>query len=420
MQTSPGLGDTVQIYSAPKGGWRAWDGRWLALAMVVVYFLVIQGVASVFGARFWVAWSHTGVPAMPNTFADLHDISVGIDRFTQAKNPWTSEAISHAVSAYSYPKWWLALAVVGLNEKNFGAYGVILALLFLGTVMATLGRIGIVEGLMVGLVLTSPVVMTAVERGNGDMLIFILLAVGLRLRQSRHWATLAFLAAAFLKLYPAAVLLAMATPPWKKSLPWVAGGLVVFGVNVLTSMGDLHQISTGILPMQFFSFGTTPIWMSLPKSFPGTITYSHVLIIGSLCYLVAVAAGLRFRPVVPLQPEKEREFYAFRIGALVFIGTFTLGTNYDYRALFLIFCLPLLFSLIKETGGLRLWARIALGLIVAYNCWFFLFVLTYRTGFQFYLKQLLAWGVLVCLVALLAGAVEPWLKPLLTRGRRAP
>jgi hypothetical protein len=383
--------------------WKAGEGRWVAAAMVVGYFCALTLLAMVWGCDIGVVWNEVGVPALPQHFADLRDIATGIERFERADQPWSPETIAYSVQAFSYPKWWLGAAFLGLNLDTFYFFGFLISSLYFACSFYVLGGINKVEGFMAGLLLVSPAVMTGVERGNGDLVIFLLLTFVLSRRRSLPWATGGIFLAAILKLYPAAALLALARPPWRRALPWLAGALALFGMDLLTSGQEIPQIARGILHMQYFSFGSTPILIGLIWLYPTVFDYTEILAMGTLGYLAVLAVAIWARPRVRLRPEWEREIVAFRIGASIYIGTFALGTNYDYRFTILVFCLPLLFLLRKDRGIGHLCAGVAAFSIIVYSDWYFVFADTYGTGLQFFAKQLIGWTILGCLAALLAG-----------------
>ena len=392
----------------PMGGpkpksWRVGDGRWLTASIVVAYFCALNLMALVLGCNFTQMWNIAGVAALPLRFEDLHDIANGINRFVNSNDPWSSETIAYSVRAFSYPKWWLAFAFLGLNPDTAYFFGFVFALLYLACAWIVLGQVGLGEGVCAGLLLVSPAVMTGIERGNGDLAIFALLTLAIYRRQSLPWATSSLFLAALLKLYPAAALVAVAAPPWRKTLPWIAVALVLFGLDVATSTREVSQIARGILHMQYFSFGTTPVLIGLIFLYPAKFGYTDILIMGSVLYVAVLAVSIWLRPSIRFKPQWEREIFAFRIGALVYVGTYALGTNYDYRFTMMVFCLPLLFVLIRERGIGGVWAGVATTAIVVYSNWYDVFPDTYGTGLQFFVKQLLGWTILGSLGAILAG-----------------
>jgi hypothetical protein len=73
---------------------------------------------------------------------------------------------------------------------------------------------------------------------------------------------------------------------------------------------------------------------------PGLLI-SAVLVVASLGALLLLAGHIRFVQDGRFEARR-RLFYA---GAFVFLGTFVLGSNWDYRLAFLLFCMPLLVTL---------------------------------------------------------------------------
>ncbi len=385
---------------------RGIDGRWLTALIVALYFGFLAAGKFVFHLQLW---HHMGVPTLPEPFHDLRDIAIGIERFHASDHPWSPESLAYSTAAYNYTKWWLCAGYLGLNLKTVYAFGVGIGTLFFACSLFVLGRLNLIEGCVAGLVLVSPNVMTAIERANADLVIFSLMALAIGLRRFIPLSTASITLAAFLKMYPVAALAALAHPPWRKTLPWLLAGIALVTVDVLTSLDELHHIAFTVTRVGWFSYGSTTMmegyWQTRP---PGSSDpYHKVFAIGSLLLLAVAALSIWARPRVKVKPEWERELYVFRIGAALFVGTFALGSNLDYRTMFLIFCLPLLFVLRKESGSAALWATTALFSIVVYLNWRF-FLTDSILGF-FLLKQLTAWVLVVLLTGIYASTF-PWLQ----------
>lgn len=381
------------------------DGRWIAVLIVLAYLGFLAA-----GNKFFhlPMFQILGVPALTEPFHDLRDIATGVERFRASEHPWSRESIIYSTQAYNYTKWWLGASYLGLNLHRVHLFAVALDALFFICALYVLGRLTRFEGCIAGLVLVSPNVMTAMERANADLVIFILMTLVLVLRRSAPLATAVVTVAALLKIYPVFALLGLAAPPWRKNLPWLLWSVFIVTVGLVTSWGEIHQIGTNLTRVGWFSYGSTTMMegymqTTLPTSHS---TYEEMMLIGSFLFLMLVRWAVRNRPTIKIKPDAERDLTAFRIGAALYMGTFALGSNLDYRTILLIFCLPLLFVLRGQPGSAGLWAVTALYTIVFYLSW--RFFLDDGIFLYFMLKQLTAW-ILVFLLAGIFASTTSWL-----------
>jgi hypothetical protein len=91
-------------------------------------------------------------------------------------------------------------------------------------------------------------------------------------------------------------------------------------------------------------------------------------------YLIAlILLGLLFLIVLkqrePLVAESQRNLTAFRLGAAIYIGTFLLGDNYDYRMAFLIFAVPQLSQWLFSAHSKNRWLFIGVFIALFASCW---------------------------------------------------
>jgi hypothetical protein len=117
--------------------------------------------------------------------------------------------------------------------------------------------------------------------------------------------------------------------------------------------------------------------------------------------LVAGAAAYA-RPTVSLSGGDERDLFAFRVGAGIYLGSYLLGTNHDYRAACLVFCLPLLLRLLRQDASHR-WAFVALLLVLVSVDW--LYFAPDGGWLDSTLKQGISWALFFCLTGLFAATL---------------
>jgi hypothetical protein len=186
-------------------------------------------------------------------------------------------------------------------------------------------------------------VLLLVERGNNDLAVFALVCLALALPLAAGLCIL--FVAALLKLYPV-----LCWPAVIRSRSTLILAVVLAAALVLLMQDELGAIHKAQPLRAYLSYGSSSFAYAFKVmghvTVPGLLI-SAVLVIASLGALLPFAGHIRF-----VQDERfaarRRFFYA---GALVFLGTFVLGSNWDYRLVFLLFCVPLLATL--QGAGFR-------------------------------------------------------------------
>jgi len=260
----------------------------------------------------------------------------------------------------NYPRLWLAPADLGLGEGSTTALGAALAVMFLAAVAAVVWRSDLGDGLVYAAAVCSPSVMLGIERGNPDLLIFALVVAAVfLLRAASPWLRVAahalFLFAALLKLYP---VLAWG-PLLRQERRWVAAGLgsiaALFALDIALTWDDVRAVQEAAPRDRIFAYGA-PI---LGEHVGGTA----VVILAAALVCAAVASSAR-RQSLPA-PADGRELDLFLAGAGVYVGTFALAHNYNYRLAFLLLTLPQLLRWARDSRPAVPFAEIGLTLVLA-------------------------------------------------------
>lgn len=322
--------------SAPR-----WDGRWLAAALVLVYALGLASAARRLGADRVLAFA--GAPPMEAHFSDLYLIPAARFEFGRGGNPYLSDPADPWNRPFNYPRIWLWLFHYPWSAVP--RLGWILAAAWLLAAFGSLGRLSPGQGLAAGLALCSPIVVLALERANSDLLIFILVAAGLVLlrrgRSRAGWAVV--LAAALLKFYPIAAFAAWLSRGRRSALRGIGAALALLALWTLAQWADLGAIrrntpsggpaisyGAGVVlrAADLFGYGATGRWMNFERAAPAAI---------ALFALAGAALALRGWRRGGAAPPDSTFFLA---GAGLYLGTYLLGSNFVYREIFLLFCLP--------------------------------------------------------------------------------
>ncbi len=337
-------------------------GCWLTLLAVAA------GDPARSWARAWVSW------LLDPMFHDWEVVrwgwqvrGAGVDALADPNHP------------FNYPRLVLVPADWGAGSLPAAAGGLALAALMLGAFACILRARSVLESVAgAGLLVSLPVAL-AMERGNLDQLVLALVAGGLALlapensgpvRRSLGFVLL--MLAAAIKLFPVAVLagLVLAWRDRRRRWALAALGLVLvwFGLNLEEIALILRKTTRGLEPAYGrlilaaryqHDFGDLP-WSARWTGIGGLAACGAVL-------ATAVVAGWRARGAVGAGVIGAYERLLLVAGALIYVGTYLLGSNWSYRLVFLLLCVPGLWTLAR-TRGCRPWAAGALGLIHL-SCW---------------------------------------------------
>jgi hypothetical protein len=380
-----------------------WDGRWLAILMLLSYMSILLLGSLWTHAPVAHFWRHLGVPALDRPFEDLRILAEGPAVFRHGGDLRKNMDSDPEKRPYNYPHWWLYSEKLGLNAGTLNDFGVGIGTAFFITTLLVWGKLTLPEGLWASLFLLSPCVMLGVERGNIDLVIFILLGLALAARRVIPLSLLLVVGAACLKLYPIFALLAFVARPWRKTLPWLIAAIFTSLAYFFAEREELQRIFVQTPHGVDLSYGASIPLMALLRS-DATVP---ILIESDIVLLILVGLSIKFGLQASRSAQNvpaERELFAFRCGAGIFLGTFALGTNWDYRLIFLAFCLPLLFRLRGDGNTLRAWAGIALTLILLYSNWNLYSVII--PTLHVILKSSLSWGLILSLSYILAATSD--------------
>lgn len=382
------------------------DGRWVTAFLVAGYFGVLAWSASLLSPRSpFELQAFQWFGAMEPGFADLRGIVAGTERFDLGIDPWQSDLHDLWNRPFNYPHWWLYTDHLGLDKNTVPIFGVGMAVLYLVSSFFVLGRLSLLEGFTAGLFLISCNVVFGMVRGNVDLIICAFIALALGLRRFPSLSALTLLLTGILKIYPGIALLAMAAPPWRKTVPWMLAAIALLAGYEWIYRAEFQHIAAANIRTEILTFGSATWGLGLSK-YLGKPGFDYQIFLGGAQLLILVMAiAVWIRPRISLPVMWERELYAFRLGACLYLGAFALGACYDYRTMVLIFCLPFLFRLRREERPARTWALATLGLILLYMDWPLLF--SQQLLWPFLLKQAVAWGMVTGLTGIFAALLLP-------------
>jgi hypothetical protein len=334
------------------------DGRLLLAGVLAVYFLVVALPHLIWGADIW---RFLGVPTGPSPFFDTRNLTAALECRRLGYDPLRESPCDPWDRPLNYPRVWLALRWLGLNQSHTDVLAVVFIALFLASIFLVIGRVSLGSGAVMAIAVCSPSVMFAVERGNMDIVVFTLLAAAVLVWRDGRWGDVAspliVLVAATAKIYPVFALPAFAFVRRRRAALVAVGCVVAFGVYALVTLGDIAA-NARIAPQgDFHAFGARILPAAIyhrfvPERWQGGAATKQLLAVVPV--LVAApfvwVAGRRRLPAVDDELTSWRRL-SFWIGSLVFLGTFAVGNNFDYRLVFVLLTLPQLMAWASAAEG---------------------------------------------------------------------
>jgi hypothetical protein len=359
----------------------------ILLGFLILYFSIWQLIAFQLGSGY-AAWHALRVPAAERSYDDARLLLEGLDCVRAGINPYLEVKCDWRFRLFNYPSIWLLPQHVGLTVDQTDAFGFTTAALFVVSLLVVFGRTTPLAGLLGGVCLVSPAVMLGIARGNTDLLIFSLLVATATLAFALPRAQDATLATglvilSILKLYPIAAVVALLRPT-SKAIALAGIVTAIFALWIFNIRADLVLVQSNTPAFAWKSFGYKTAFIESYQFFePGfltpaglypaplpsllnTVALSTLLVV--VIVSVALGARLRQRMPVKLEPRNPAHFY-FLVGASIYVLTFALGANFNYRLIFLLLCIPLLTDWLFEKSNRRSLAIfLATGCIGL--CWF--------------------------------------------------
>ncbi len=406
-----GFADPIQAVLATRRGGSIVAAGIGAVALV----LVTAGFLHSFD---WVrSWRVIGFPGALPPFFDLHVVTDNAARCADATGyPYLHAACDPWATGYNYPPVWLLLGKIGVDSGSTPFLAMLFELPALLLFALLLRGYAIRSGLMALGLMLSPSVVLGFERGNIDIAEWILVCGAALLfsehRTLRAAGALALLCIAVVIKFLAVFCCTLFVRLRPKSMV-VAALLACFALVYLYSLADVLQVIRKETPVSpYVSYGYPILFdrleflygprlgldlSGLTHSWIPIITITLVIL---AAFIAAVVIWRRGRTFCRLSEGSAG--VAFLFGGGIFCGSFLLlNTNYTYRLMFLLLCLPQLFDWIEDRSATGNSSRRAAYLL--YVCCLVSMWLKFHPEKTLHVNQLADWtlfGMLVMLGAL--------------------
>ncbi|HSX22486.1 MAG TPA: glycosyltransferase family 87 protein [Gaiellaceae bacterium] len=333
------------------------DGRVLAAAAVIVFFAVLLSFRAVNGTT---PWAHVGVAPGAVSFLDLRSVTSSWECEHKGVEAFPDNPCDPFHRPANYPRLWTRFGAVGLGPGDTVPLGVAIAVVFFLAALAVTGPLTFGEGAVYGAALLAPASMLGVERGNVDLLMFALVAVGVLLIRRSPWAgAVPIVLAGVLKLFPATALAALVRK--RNRWPAAVGSVVVLGAYGIATFHDIRTLRHAIPRQVIDSYGAGVVADVLADSPSGVREVRIAVIVVGLL----LALGLRLLRGGANGNDGGLRLDVFWAGAGIYLASYVFGSNFDYRLAFLLLCVPQLCEWARNGGSPAPWPAAALASLVA-------------------------------------------------------
>jgi hypothetical protein len=295
----------------------------IVLIILVCIYLTITVVLN-------VPWKKLGVPGNGG-FNDLRGALEFVEMVHSNQNPFTE---MHGGFWHVYPKVWGVFYPL-LQVKNCRTIGVIVTLLYFLTFLTFIKIRDYTDLLIYALIIVSPAFMLCVERGNVDLILFIIVGLSLFFYKRENIVAVAILLASFLKFFPIYGIVA-----YKNKITIIISA-IIFILFLYLIRDQMHYISINLQRIKPYigAYGITVLPDLLKAKLNVPILFT---------YIFQVICAIFFMFLVrPINLSDQKNDFTFLISAGIFAGSYLLGVCFVYKLIFILFAIPKLLDSAK-------------------------------------------------------------------------
>ena len=316
-------------------------------ALLVIFTVLWLSIGTAILVVGWTpTWTALQVPTLSPIFADMRTVQGSIKSEELGFDPQVKNPGDFWYRSMNYPKIWIWIAkLVQLdNETN---YVVFICAYILVYILCCFFILRISPSLYVLLAVFSGASLLAVERGNNDLLAFVILFIGIYFSQN-YFRAFSILLATILKVYPVLLVFIF----MKKTKMFILLVLLIAVYFVFTA-GELKILMAGNTALTdpaslFATYGLATnfnntmqlMYLIVGQSALTYEIYKYMFIIGSLLLIILFS---RIKIIVNNSSTLITDLFV--AGAIIFSGTYIITSNWDYRLIFLLFCIPYLLNI---------------------------------------------------------------------------
>ena len=330
-------------------------------SLATLWLVPLLIFVSAFSSSWVGTWRAVGVPAMLPRFADLSTIPEGLETLRHGQDPLVTNPADPLRRPVNYPRIWLFLfSALRIDVQNVWAIAIPFCAFYLMCISVLILQARYAADAVILLAASlsiSPLL--AMERGNNDLFVFSLVFLGC-IASNTYLRSLSLAGASLLKIFPVAgmVIDAIRRPSKQRILPLL---LTVFVFALLAwQWRDIHLIRQATPISRIRSYGFLSLQEEILHFFPDSLVTLIQMgwIITGGCWLAALStvdlawkSGLDLDTALFNSPQGEM----FSVFGGIYVFTYAIGSNWDYRLILLLPTLPFALELVR-VARFKWWA----------------------------------------------------------------
>ncbi|MEW6285062.1 MAG: hypothetical protein AB1509_02440 [Chloroflexota bacterium] len=389
----------------------------------IIFMWVILGVLFV-TVGYEETWELWDVPVEKPFFFDFRLIPGSAESFRNGFEPTVKNPFDPAGRLFNYPTFWRLFFYTGISMDDTLWIVVLMLVLYFAGIVLFPQALSYRDALLMLLVIFSPASMLLYERGNVDLFVFFICALIVFVNgYSANWAAALIVFGAIVKSFPLFGVSVLLKEPKERFWKLTAASIlfmVIYGIKTFESQ---YIAWTTTQRGSDFSYGAFVLMTYLNNHLQSLPL--DVCSLGCWKVLFEGLAGILILSgfiggiVQPhrLNAVSEGNLTAFRMGVSIYLGTFLLGNNWDYRLAFLVFVIP---QLSQWLGGKhRLHNLIVLWVLAAIylSSWYFsikldlpLLPIDDPAGRSLVMDEVINWTLLPSFAYLFGASSPDWLR----------
>jgi hypothetical protein len=339
-------------------------------AKLTLVLLILSGCAALAGSfalrGYERTWSSLGIYPLSPYFSDARVITAGAESRALGFDPMVYNPRHPSGELMDYPRIWQFLFHLGIDQKDTIYFEVAFVLLFFLGIFLFVGEINQAMAVALACGIFSPAVLLGIERGSNDLVIFFLLALALMVIRKSTAASAGLIAFAFiLKLFPVFAAAVFLKEDRRRFFKILTGSILFVSTYWILMRNEIRAVRSAVSTTDWASYGIAVNWLGLES------LIHNPLLSKLVCYAV-IGAMMVLCVLLPARTPESQEaaadklhIDAFRMGASIYVGTYLLGSNFDYRLMFLLFTIPQVMQWLSNSDSrLRRVARIIVACVL--------------------------------------------------------
>jgi hypothetical protein len=333
-------------------------------ALTTLWLVPLLILVSAFNFGWVSSWRTVGVPAIQPRFLDFYNIATAVETFHRGGDPLVMNWGDPYHRPMNYPRVWLYLfSAAGITRGNVSTAAILVCVFYLACLsFLILETKHVVDAVILLLASLSISPMLAMERGNNDLVVFSLVFLACFVT-NRYLKSGLYGAAALLKFFPlVAMIIDGMRRPIKERMSTALPILLVV-MLILLQWHDLVLIRHATPVSTSMSYGTLSLKGELLRE---TARWGFLSSLGWTvvmgCWLIgALAIRNGWGNLLELNTSVFNSKFAesFSVFGGIYVFTYAIGSNWDYRLIFLLPTLPLAMEMARGVRH-RLWAVVYL------------------------------------------------------------